>query len=280
MLQVAPLKPSHRVALDAAAAETMRTDPDLRRRVAVVRSTVPAVTHVDFSARLQTVDAARNPRFHRLLESFLTRTGCPMLVNTSFNVRGEPIVCTPEDALRCFVGTDMDTLVLEDHVLHKEDFPSSPTERERTLSRARSDESTELTPRPSPPPTLRTLREFAALWLLCFAGMAAWRFEVRHQPLIASLLGAMALAVGGAGLLRPSWVRPVFSGWMRLAHPVGQIVSRVLVGVVFVGVFVPVGVLFRLLGRDALALRRRAGASTYWQPRTTPSDPRSYLRQS
>ena len=95
----------------------MNEDPDLRHRVNVVRSEIPAVTHVDYSARLQTVDEERNPRFTRLLEAFDRLTGCPVLVNTSFNVRGEPIVCTPEDAYRCFLATDMDVLVLEDVVV-------------------------------------------------------------------------------------------------------------------------------------------------------------------
>ena len=84
-----------------------------------VRSEIPAVTHVDYSARIQTVHEATNPKFHALLSAFNGLTGCPVLVNTSFNVRGEPIVCTPEDAYRCFQGTEMDALVLEDVVLHK-----------------------------------------------------------------------------------------------------------------------------------------------------------------
>ena len=97
----------------------MNQDPDLRQRVNVVRSEIPAVTHVDYSARIQTVDEERNPRFTHLLEAFERLTGCPVLVNTSFNVRGEPIVCTPEDAYRCFLATDMDVLVLEDVVVTK-----------------------------------------------------------------------------------------------------------------------------------------------------------------
>src|SRR6202171_6124167 len=92
----------------------------------VPRSTIPAVTHVDYSARIQSVDARTNPRFHRLIERFAARSGCAVLVNTSFNVRGEPIVCTPEDAYRCFMGTEMDVLVLEDFVLAKTDQPERP----------------------------------------------------------------------------------------------------------------------------------------------------------
>ena len=90
-------------------------------RVNVKRSIVPAITHVDYSARVQTVDKESNPRFHRLLVAFEELTGCPMLVNTSFNVRDEPIVCTPEDGLRCFLATEMDVLIMGHHILLKEE---------------------------------------------------------------------------------------------------------------------------------------------------------------
>jgi carbamoyltransferase len=85
----------------------------------VARSEIPAVTHVDYSARIQTVHGDTNPLFHRLLSWFKALTGCPVLVNTSFNVRGEPIVCTPEDAFRCFMGNELDTLVVGNCVLQK-----------------------------------------------------------------------------------------------------------------------------------------------------------------
>jgi carbamoyltransferase len=85
----------------------------------VARSQIPAVTHIDYSARIQTVDADTNPMFHRLLTQFKELTGCPVLVNTSFNVRGEPIVCTPEDAFRCFMGNELDVLVVGNCVLRK-----------------------------------------------------------------------------------------------------------------------------------------------------------------
>jgi carbamoyltransferase len=92
-------------------------------RLHQIRSTIPAVTHVDYSARIQTVDKATNPIFHDLLAAFNARTGCPVLINTSFNVRGEPIVRSPEDAYTCFMRTNIDTLVLGNFVLHKEDQP-------------------------------------------------------------------------------------------------------------------------------------------------------------
>jgi len=86
----------------------------------VARSKIPAVTHIDYSARIQTVHAETNPRYHALLERFHKRTGCPVLVNTSFNVRGEPIVCTPEDAFRCFMGTEIEVLAAGNCLLRKE----------------------------------------------------------------------------------------------------------------------------------------------------------------
>jgi carbamoyltransferase len=102
---------------------TDRDGTDLIAWVNQVRSEIPAVTHVDWSARIQTVSARTNPRYHRLIRAFEERTGCPVLVNTSFNVRGEPIVCTPEEAYRCFMATEMDALSLGPFLLHAEAQP-------------------------------------------------------------------------------------------------------------------------------------------------------------
>lgn len=101
-------------------------ESDIREWVNERRSDIPAVTHVDGSARVQTVSATRNPRLHEILKAFEARTGCGVIINTSFNVRGEPIVCSPSDAYRCFMRTEMDVLVLEDHVLMKHAQPKWP----------------------------------------------------------------------------------------------------------------------------------------------------------
>lgn len=131
MLIVAPVEIKKRVNLTDEQRRTLEESKDLRERVNVARSEIPAVTHVDYSARLQTVDDVRNPRLHELLSRFLKQTGCPILVNTSFNVRGEPIVCTPEDAYRCFVATEMDVLVMEDCILLKSENDSGKSQEER-----------------------------------------------------------------------------------------------------------------------------------------------------
>ena len=87
----------------------------------VVRSSVPSITHVDYSARIQTVNKYTNPRYHALIKEFYNLPGVPILINTSFNVRGEPIVCSPFDAFRCFMGTELDALVIGDCLLYKRD---------------------------------------------------------------------------------------------------------------------------------------------------------------
>ncbi len=116
MLLVAPVKDTHRRAMSEAEHALFGID-----KLNVPRSDIPAVTHVDYSARVQTVHRQTNPRFHALISRFKAATGCPVLVNTSFNVRGEPIVCTPEQAFRCFMGTEIEMLAIGNCILRKDE---------------------------------------------------------------------------------------------------------------------------------------------------------------
>lgn len=118
MLMVAPVKDAHRIPMTAEQQALFGIE-----KLNIARSTIPAVTHVDYSARIQTVDANTHPRFYQLLDAFEQITGTPVLINTSFNVRGEPIVCSIEDAYRCFMRTEMDYLILENIVLTKSKQP-------------------------------------------------------------------------------------------------------------------------------------------------------------
>ena len=122
MLMVADVKKDQWLPLTPEQVQLMK-DLDLRKRVNVPRSTLPAITHVDMSARIQTVDEDRHGRYWRLMKEFKRQTGCGVIINTSFNIRGEPIVCTPEDACRCFMASDMDVLVLENCVLRRTEQP-------------------------------------------------------------------------------------------------------------------------------------------------------------
>ena len=125
MLLVAPVHQARRLPLSDADRARVGID-----KLKTIRSEVPAITHVDSSARIQTVDAARHGRYYRLLKRFEEKTGSPVIINTSFNVRGEPIVCTPEDAYRCFMFTHMDVLVMGRHIFKKEQQPELPGAKE------------------------------------------------------------------------------------------------------------------------------------------------------
>jgi carbamoyltransferase len=124
MLLVAQVAAKHRIPMSEKESALFGID-----RLNVPRSSIPAVTHVDYSARIQTVHRETNPRFHDLINRFKARTGCPVIVNTSFNVRGEPVVCTPEDAFRCFMGTEIEVLVVGNCFLRKDG--QDPALRER-----------------------------------------------------------------------------------------------------------------------------------------------------
>ncbi len=118
MLMVAPVKKEKKIPMTDEQRSLFGID-----KLNIPRSDIPAITHVDYSARIQTVDGKYNQRYYRLMKRFYENTGCPVIVNTSFNVRGEPIVCTPKDAYVCFMRTEMDTLVLGDFVLSKNEQP-------------------------------------------------------------------------------------------------------------------------------------------------------------
>ena len=126
MLLVAPVRAEHHTHLDASYRQAFGI-----QKLNYCRSTIPAVTHVDYSARVQTVDEQRHPLLHRLMNAFYEKTGCPVLINTSFNVRSEPIVCTPQDAYRCFMATDLDVLVLGRHVILKDCQDQRPSQAAR-----------------------------------------------------------------------------------------------------------------------------------------------------
>ena len=119
MLIVAPVQESLRKKITAEEEKLFGIE-----KLNIARSQLPAVTHVDYSARIQTIHSDTNPKFYDLLQKFKAQTGCSVLINTSFNVRGEPIVCSPEDSYKCFMRTGMDVLAIENFILYKENQPN------------------------------------------------------------------------------------------------------------------------------------------------------------
>jgi Saxitoxin biosynthesis operon protein SxtJ len=128
-------------------------------------------------------------------------------------------------------------------------------------------------------PKPRVLRQFAGLWLALFCGLAAWRAWHGHVDLRTTIAAVAGVVVGVLGLVRPTAIRPVYTGWMMAAFPIGWTVSRLMVLLMFFVVFTPVAFIFRLIGRDALRLRRPSGSS-YWSVKTGGGPPEGYLRQS
>jgi hypothetical protein len=123
------------------------------------------------------------------------------------------------------------------------------------------------------------LRQFAVLWIVFFGGSAAWQQFVMHRPVLAAVLAVLAVTVGPLGVAWPRAIRPVFVGWMTLVAPIGWIVSRIVLSVIFYFLFTPVAWVFRLTGRDVLGLKSRPTATTYWHTRPRVTDKSAYLRQ-
>ena len=128
-------------------------------------------------------------------------------------------------------------------------------------------------------PPEKTLRQFAWLWLACFAGLAAWEGFVRGTPASRLSWPCWRSTVGPVGIIRPQTLRPIYVAWMVLAFPIGWTVSQAILALMFYGLFTPIGLIFRVIGRDPLHRARAPGLESYWSPKTTPVDPRRYFKQ-
>ncbi|MFQ5538252.1 MAG: SxtJ family membrane protein [Gemmatimonadota bacterium] len=230
-----------------------------------IRSVLPAVTHVDGTARIQTVERAFAPRFHALLERMRDATGFGVVVNTSFNRAGEPIVCTPADAYDCFLGTEMDALVLGDFLLLKEEQPAGMEPLPWDV-----DAGTIATPAEPPAP-----RRFGGVMAGAFAALAAlgWWKDARAAPYLAGIAALFATAA----LAAPRVLAPVERVWMALAHRLSRVSTTILLTLVWFLVVTPLALAMRLVGRDPLGVR--GARKSYWKevradgPASRPEEP-------
>lgn len=129
-------------------------------------------------------------------------------------------------------------------------------------------------------PPARKLRQFAALWLVFFCALSAWHGLVRGHERIGLALAVLGVTFGVAGLVRPAAIRPIFVGWMIVAFPIGWVVSKIALGLLFFGIFTPLAFLFRFKRRDPLRRRRSFGGKTYWTKKPMPANARRYFEQS
>jgi hypothetical protein len=128
-------------------------------------------------------------------------------------------------------------------------------------------------------PNLKTLRQFAGIWVVFFAGTAAYQYFAKDRAAVAIVLAVLAFTIGPLGLVRPQAVKPIFVGWMILAFPIGWTVSTIMLAVLYYGIFTPLGLFFRVSGRDLLGLNRRPDKASYWTPKPIVTDMRRYLRE-
>lgn len=286
MLLVAPVKESLRTCsrgpVGRVGATPEEESADFLTRLKTRRSTLPAITHVDYSARVQTVAAEDNPRFHQLLREFEKNTSCPVLVNTSFNVRGEPPVCTPADAFRCFMRTEMDYLALGNFLLDKtaisrsggfsRDCGTDPKTTAISKSPLLGEEYQKLDRSP------RALRRFGLTLGSALLLLGAFLFWRRHggAGLLFASLGALLLILAGIAPVLLKWVH---GPWMILSLALGWVMTRVLLTVAFFLIVTPIGLLQRLFGKLPLEIAFRTGATSYWQPRTAQPLPADYEKQ-
>ena len=244
---------------------------DFGQRLRSVQSTIPAVTHVDGSARIQTVDERENSRFHALLRAFENRTGCAVLINTSFNVRGEPPVCTVADAYRCFMRTGMDYLVLGNYLIDKRRQPALPVERGAPTRGWIAEQYDRIDRSP------RALRRFGFTIGVVLLLVAAFTF--RPYPTTAALLATVAVLLGIAAQFAPTWLAAFHRVWIKLSLALGWVMTRVILTLLFFLVVTPLGLLQRAVGKRAFEVAFRTSENSYWKPREAGFERASYERQ-
>jgi hypothetical protein len=238
-------------------------------RVHEVRSSLPAVTHIDYSVRLQTVDESRNRALRELLEAFMARTGCPVLVNTSFNVRDEPIVCDWIDALACFMNTNLDTLVLDDLLLRKSE--QSGLNMERLLERRRQRSINEIAEKS---------KQREASWfvgsLIASLTIVACLLQFKFKtPAGAMLVLMLATSLAALAVALPSSRKTIQRVVQQLTFPLRAALTVLLLGMVYYALLTPIGLLRRVGGHS---IRKPAqGESTSWIARRR-RDLASYFR--
>ena len=276
MLRVGYVLPGRRKAVEATG--TWGID-----RLKEPRSDLPAVTHVDYTARVQTVDRHRNPRLHRLLELFKQKTGCSVLVNTSFNIRGEPIVCDPEHAYRCFMGTQMDALVMGNFLFLKEDQCAADVkivsenyvghfQQADTLAVPQTHAGRKYEELWQDPPA--KTRQFGWIFLVGM-GIIGLLQMLLHGGLGAQGLGAglnaalpwwgIGAGVGLAAVLLPRHFKFLYVVWMIVGQGLGKIIMQVILTFLYFLILTPIGLFYRRWTGPIYRNLRPNGSASYWE---------------
>ena len=283
MLVTAPVSRNLRRHLSEEEEEQMR-DPDIRKRVSVARSTLPAITHVDYSARLQSVSEERNGRYYRLIRAFKERTGCSVLVNTSFNVRGEPIVQSPEDALSCFLSTGMDVLVLENYILRKEDQPADLVQKYRGKGNPLPQKIARFE-NLNRNPSRKEVEKFAFTLLmalpvlgLIWMGIIWLSAQALNYWVLIGFAGMGPLLCGLSLVSKPSG-KTVYVIWHRLAAIAEWMITSMSTLIMYYLTLAPTGLIMKLFGRKPLPIPYDKKRKSYWINCQGEPELKRYFRQ-
>ncbi len=267
MLFVSPLKKNKCIALH----ET--TEASGIELLQQKRSALPAITHVDYSARLQTVSEHCNKTFYRLLKRFDAITDCPVLINTSFNVRGEPIVESPQDALRCFMNTDMDVLAIGDFVLNKQEQPADLAERLNAQQKS-SAAATKLDNERATVPGKKELRQFAISTGVVIFILFGWLFPwlMAREMNLTVLIFVAAWIVWSA--LLPYSIKAIYHGWMRFGLLMSKVITPLILSAIYFLLITPLGFFMRVFAKDPLNRKILAAADSYRHFTVKPAEHR------
>lgn len=291
MLRVGYVRPERRIPLTPEQEKLFGIE-----KLKIPRSDIPAITHVDYSARIQTVDQGRNPIVHRLLQKFREKTGYGILVNTSFNVRGEPIICSPQDAYRCFMNTEMDVLVVENNILYKEEQTKAKGDQEYIAKFQKMDLKEDdaqghgfRSPKQIWRDPTSAIREFGSIFCIGLFVIGLFlQWKASHWTLTWDVFATNASAsfgwwlvggiVGTLAVIAPPLVRPLYWLWIMFGQCAGWLMQRLILGTLYYAVFAPVGWLYR---RWCKVITKKADTklSTYWESKHLAEDQASYYRQ-
>ena len=238
-------------------------------KLKTVRSYIPAVTHVDYSARIQTVSAEDSPSYYNLINAFYKKTDCPVIINTSFNVRDEPIVCTPDEAYECFMRTKMDYLVMENYLLNKEDIRALDCDiiwdtyfkAEHAVDVKQEEDLLMASDK------LKNSRKFWLAISLILFGVGIYNFYYNStQVSIWCFVAASPILL--LSLLVPKVLKPEYSLITIVSRKIGWYNSKLLIGILFYLIFTPIAVIYRIIGKDPLNRKMEKYRKSYWIPRT------------
>lgn len=248
MLFVTSLNKSKRLDVDA--------DEQGLDKLNVCRSEVPAITHVDNTARVQSVSAESNPMFFHLLTKFDEITQCPILINTSFNVRGEPIVESPYDALRCFMATGMDVLAIGSYLLLKSDQPEN-------LQGKLADINSSEQYAPVDNISVKELRQFSITTGVFIAFIFGWFIPWLTDSSLNVNVFIFSISWVIWGMLLPRTLLPVYKGWMRFGSMMSRLTTPLILSIIYFMLITPLGLMVRVLAKDPLSRKLDDAVNSY-----------------